>query len=142
MTEPGTVLIIDDSDDEILLTERILLRIVPGIRVESALSGEEGLAWLRRCRTLPLLTLLDLKMTGIDGIETLRRIRADERLKDLAVAVMTNSDLQADYEKTREAGADAIIHKAADLDLFSEYIRNELEKRTGQRPPGPDGVPA
>jgi CheY-like chemotaxis protein len=123
------VFIIDDSEDEIRLTERVLSKIAPTIKVTSALSGEEGLVWLRNCSTLPLLTLLDMKMTGISGIETLRRIRADKRLAHLPVAIVTNSDLPSDHDLAREAGADMVIHKSLDLDGLSGAIWNELERR-------------
>ena len=129
MKEQATLLIVDDSEDEIRLTERILRRIDPAVRVVSAMSGEEALALLRGSRTQPALTLLDLKMTGIDGIETLRMIRADEQLKKLAVAVITNSTLESDRDKAMSAGADAVLRKAMDLDLFAEDLRRELEKR-------------
>ena len=126
-----TILIIDDSEDEILLTQRVLSRISPEIRSESVLSGEEGLAWLRNSPKLPVLTLLDMKMIGISGIETLRSIRADERLKHLSVAIVTNSDLQADYDAAMAAGADVVLHKSFDLEQFAGEVRKEIEKRAG-----------
>jgi len=127
-SDPKLVLIIDDSEDEILLTQRILSRISPEIRTASALSGEEGLAWLNCCPTLPALTLLDLKMTGITGIETLHRIRADERLKNLPVAVVTTSDIDAEHDAARNAGANAVLHKSIDMDRFTRRVRKELRK--------------
>jgi CheY-like chemotaxis protein len=128
MAEQRTLLIIDDSEDEIRLTERILSRIFPAIKVESAMSGEEGLALLRSCRMLPVLTLLDLKMPGISGFETLRRIRADERLKNLPVVIVTNSNLESDRTKALAAGADVFLHKAFDVDRFSRDIQSLLQK--------------
>ena len=122
------VLIIDDSEDEIILTQRVLSRISPEIRTESVFSGEEGLAWLRSSQTLPALTLLDLKMTGITGIETLRRIRADARLKNLPVAVVTTSDIDADHNAARNAGADVVLHKTIDMDRFARRVQKELKK--------------
>jgi CheY-like chemotaxis protein len=131
MTDQRTILIIDDSEDEILLTQRVLSRISPGVRVESALSGEEALARLCSCKTLPCLTLLDLKMAGISGIETLRRIRADEQLKNLPVAIVTNSNLESDRDEAIDAGADAYIHKAYDLDQFSNDMKALLDMLRG-----------
>ena len=128
MIEQRTILIIDDSEDEILLTERILSRISPGISVESVTSGEEGLTWLQSHRTLPFLTLLDLKMTGISGIEFLQQIRADERLKNLPVVIVTNSNLESDREKAMDAGANAFLHKAFDMDKFSSDVKALLHK--------------
>jgi two-component system response regulator len=127
MSDPRTILIIDDSEDEIYLTQRILARVSPGVKVEAASSGEEGLVRLRNSRSLPLLTLLDLKMTGISGIETLRRIRGDERLKNLLVAIVTNSDMVSDRDEALKAGADAFLHKTYDFDQFSSEIKALLE---------------
>jgi CheY-like chemotaxis protein len=131
MSDQRTILIIDDSEDEICLTQRVLSRVAPGVRVASVLSGEGGLAWLRNSRTLPMLTLLDLKMTGISGIETLRRVRADERLKNLPVAVVTNSDLKSDRDEALSAGAHAYIHKAYDIDQFSSDMKALLDMLRG-----------
>lgn len=127
MAEQRTVFIIDDSEDELRLTERVLARISPDIRVDSAMSGEEGLAKLHACRTLPALTLLDIKMTGISGIETLRRIRADERLKNMPVAVMTNSSLGSDHDDAMDAGADVFLQKAFDLDQYCSDLQALLD---------------
>jgi CheY-like chemotaxis protein len=121
------VLIIDDNEDEVSLTERILVRISPGIAVESAMSGEEGLAKLRDGKPLPLLTLLDLKMTGKGGIDTLREIRASERLRNLRVAIVTNSTLESEKKEAMEAGADAFVRKDLDIDQFSKDIKALLK---------------
>jgi CheY-like chemotaxis protein len=131
MSDQRTILIIDDSEDEIRLTERVLSRVATELKVESALSGEEGLARLRSSRTLPLLTLLDLKMTGISGLETLRRIRADEGLKNLFVAIVTNSNLDSDRCKAMEAGANAFLPKVFDMDRFGSDIKSLLQRLTG-----------
>lgn len=116
MSERRVVLVIDDSEDEILLMERLLLRISPDLRIEKAMSGEEGIARLKSGMSLPVLTLLDLKMVGIDGFETLRRIRADDKLMHLSVVVVTNSTLESDRKEAIEAGADAFLHKSFDID--------------------------
>jgi CheY-like chemotaxis protein len=120
------VFIIDDNEDEIRLAERIFGKIDPEIKVESALSGEEGLVRLQGKEALPLLILLDLKMTGLSGIDTLRRIRADERLRHLPVAVVTNSDLESDRLGSLEAGADVFLQKSFDLERFMKDLQNLL----------------
>ena len=56
-----TILIIDDDENDVLITKRALLKIDPEIRVETAASGEAGLAFLRNGSELPALILLDLK---------------------------------------------------------------------------------
>ena len=122
------VLIIDDSEDDILLTKMVLSKLGQNIRTEFALSGTEGLAFLRDGTELPALVLLDLKMPGMDGIDVLRAIRADERLYPIPVIIVTHSDLESDREASYQSGANSFLNKSVDLGQFTQNIRSELEK--------------
>ena len=122
-----TILIIDDSEDDILLTQMVLAKIGPKVRTESALSGEAGLAHLRDESRLPSLVLLDLKMPGMDGLDVLRTIRSDERLRRIPVIIVTHSDLESDREACHNLGASSFLRKSVDLDRFAEELRKELE---------------
>ncbi len=119
-----SVLIIDDSEDDILLTKMVLAKIERKIKTDTALNGEAGLALLRCTSALPSLVLLDLKMPKLDGIEVLRKIRDDERLRFLPVVIVTHSELESDREASYKAGANSFLHKAVDIDHF----RRELEQ--------------
>ena len=119
-----TVLIIDDSEDDILLTKMVLSKIGQRVKADTALSGEAGLALLRCATALPSLVLLDLKMPKLGGIEVLRKIRDDERLRRLPVLIVTHSELESDREASYRAGANGVLHKAVDIDHF----RRELEQ--------------
>jgi CheY-like chemotaxis protein len=123
-----TILIIDDDESEALLTKRLLLKVAPPIDVEWAESGEKGLTILRSYGPPPALILLDLKMSGISGLETLQRIRADERLKYLPVAIVTNSNLESDEREAMDGGADAFLHKRFDLYHFANDLKVLLER--------------
>ena len=120
------VLIIDDSEDDTLLTQMVLTKI--GFRSESALSGAQGLARLRNGAALPSLILLDLKMPGMDGFDVLREIRGDEGLRAIPVVVVTHSDLELDKDACFNAGANSFLQKSVDLDHFTVELRKELEK--------------
>jgi CheY-like chemotaxis protein len=122
------ILIIDDSEDDILLTQMVLKKIRGDIEVEAALSGAAGLTFLCGGESLPALILLDLKMPGMDGLNTLREIRADERLYRIPVVVLTHSDLESDREASYKSGANSFLNKSVDLNQFTENIRNELKK--------------
>ena len=122
------ILIIDDSEDDVLLTKMVLSKLGWSIRTEFALSGEEGLAFLRDGTELPALVLLDLKMPGMDGIDVLRAIRADDRLCPVPVVVVTHSDLESDKEASYKNGANGYLNKSVDLGQFTQNIRSELEK--------------
>ncbi len=122
------ILVIDDNDDEVFITRTVLSRIDPGIRIAAASSAEKGLEFLRRSEALPSLILLDLKMPGMGGIDFLRHIRADNRLNNLPVIVVTNSTLAADERESLEAGANGFLRKAFSIDQFQEDIAASLKK--------------
>ena len=121
-----TVLLIDDDQAEVLIAKRVLSKIAPEIGVDTAFNGEDGLALLRCGRPLPALVLLDLKIPGLNGIDVLRRIRADENLKHLPVVIVTNSTLESDRQESLAAGADGYLHKAFDIKRFGRDIETLL----------------
>ncbi len=123
-----TILIIDDSEDDILLTKIVLSKLGRKIRTESALSGETGLAALRDGSALPAVILLDLKMPGMDGLDVLRTIRADGRLCRIPVIIVTHSDLESDKDASFKSGANSYLNKSVDMNQFTKHIRNELDK--------------
>jgi two-component system response regulator len=125
--EMQSVLIIDDNENDVLITKRALSQFGREIRTETASNGEEGLALLQGGNAPPDLILLDLKMPGMDGIEVLRRIRCDDHLKHIPVAVVTHSSLESDVTASCVAGANAVIHKAFDLERFRKEIADTLE---------------
>ncbi len=118
------VLIIDDSEDEILMTKFILAKINQKIRTHTALSGEAGLALLEGLTALPSLILLDLKMPKLDGLEVLRKMRNDERFRRIPVVIFTHSNLASDKQLAVMAGAYSFLHKSTDLNQF----RKDLER--------------
>lgn len=122
------IMIIDDSEDDVLLTQMVLTKIGKNIKIETALSGEAGLASLRSKGTPPSLVLLDLKMPGMDGLNVLCAIRADERLRSIPVIIVTHSDLESDKGTCYKNGANSFLSKSVDLDQFKENLRKELER--------------
>lgn len=127
-TVARTILIIDDSQDDVLITKRVLSKIEEDIEIEVAFSGESGLEFLRNSKSLPSLILLDLKMPGMGGLEVLNRIRLDDRLKDIAVVVVTHSALESDVTASYRAGANSVLQKSFSIDQFNRDIRRVLER--------------
>ena len=117
-----TILIVDDRPDDALLTEMALKEALTVFRIESVTSGERALEHLRQMPELPSIILMDLKMPGIGGLETVRRIRADDRLKDIPVLILTGSTLESDVLAAREAGATGFVHKNIRLNQFSKEL--------------------
>jgi two-component system response regulator len=124
----NTVLIVDDSPDDIEITRRILKKSGIALQIKETLSGESALAKLRKWSALPRLILLDLKMPGMNGIETLREIRQDDRLKQIPVVMLTNSTLDSDKLEAHKAGANAYLHKAFDIDQFRGELQFALKQ--------------
>ena len=121
------VLVIDDHP---LFRKGVadLLDLEPALHlVGEAADGESG---VRLGRALhPDLILLDLNMKGMDGIETLRRLRADDDL-DARVVMLTVSDTEADVLAALRAGADGYLLKDMEpedmLDLLRDAMRGRL----------------
>lgn len=129
MVAGQTILIVDDNPDDIEITRIALAETGRRETLETAQRGELALERLRNHNgNLPALILLDLKMPGMGGINTLRQIRADERLKGIPVIVVTSSSLESDEREAYEAGADCFLHKAFDIDQFGSRLSYLLDR--------------
>jgi DNA-binding response OmpR family regulator len=73
---------------------------------------------------MPTVTLLDLKLPKVDGLEVLRRIRATERTKLLPVVILTSSKEEQDMLSGYKLGANSYIRKPVDFLQFNEAVRN------------------
>jgi CheY-like chemotaxis protein len=122
------LLIIDDDENDVLLTKSILSKIAPEVTIEVASSGEEGLALLRNETVLPALILLDVKMPGMSGIDVLHKIRDEKRLNPVPVVVVTHSIIKDDLLASFKLGANSILLKSGNTDEFRRSIRNLIER--------------
>ncbi len=127
-----TILIVDDRPDDVLLTEMALKGVPADLRIESVISGERALEHLRKIAELPSIILMDLKMPGMGGLETVRRIRADDRLKEIPVLIVTGSTLESDVLAAREAGATGFVHKGIRLNQFSKELVHSVNSFIGK----------
>jgi CheY-like chemotaxis protein len=92
----------------------------------SITDGKSAPALLRSGRELPALILLDIRMPGMGGIEVRREMRADDRLRDIRVVVVTSSCLESDRVEAIAAGASGYIQKSLALDQFSKDLESVL----------------
>ena len=83
---------------------------------------------LRNGLGAPALILLDLKMPGMSGIEVLREIRSDDRLRELPVVVITSSALESDRTEEIAAGASDYMQKPLALAQFSNDLESILRR--------------
>ncbi len=120
--------IVDDSATDIELTALALEATGREISVRSASDGQSALAMLRTRHELPALILLDMKMPCMDGIEVLREIRADNRLRELPVVVVTSSSLESDRVDAIATGASDYFQKPLSLDRFSKDLESILHR--------------
>jgi two-component system response regulator len=72
---------------------------------------------------LPTIVLLDLSLPRIDGLEVLRRVRADERTRLLPVVILTSSKEEADVLRGYSLGANAYVRKPVDFGEFAEAAK-------------------
>jgi two-component system response regulator len=127
------VLLVEDDDDHVFLVRRALDGLA-GARVvlEVAADGEQALQRLTRPRPAPgappQLVLLDLKMPRMDGLEVLRRIRADEAAAGLPVVVVTSSERQEDREEALRLGATWFVCKPLDGRRFRAEIQQLADR--------------
>lgn len=120
-----TVLIIEDEKLIIVSTQMVLE--AAGFRVESATNGEDGIAKARS--QTPDLILLDIMMPGIDGWETLTRLKRDQATAGIPVVIFTAREHARGHQKSSEMGAADYFRKPFEPDELIELV----EKHVGQR---------
>jgi two-component system response regulator len=125
------ILLVEDNPDDELLTLRALRKHRIGNKVVVARDGAEALDFLfgtgaytgRDTGSQPQLILLDLKLPKLDGLEVLRRLRADSRTQLVPVVILTTSKEESDLVAGYRAGVNSYIRKPVDFDSFSEAVR-------------------
>jgi DNA-binding response OmpR family regulator len=121
MSEP-LVLVADDDEDILLLVTTRLKR--DGFEIVQASNGDEALAVAREQR--PDLAVLDIGMPGLDGVEVLEQIRADDDLRAMKVLLLTAKAQESDVRRGFDAGADAYVKKPFSPADLSARVRELL----------------
>jgi CheY-like chemotaxis protein len=129
--ESKLILLVEDNPDDEALALRALARLDIPSEVTVARDGAEALDFLfatgahegRDPTLLPAVMLLDLKLPKVDGLDVLRRVRADPRTRLLPVVVMSSSDESRDVAESYRLGASSYIRKPVDFGQFTETVR-------------------
>lgn len=131
MVEDRVILLVEDNPADVTLTKVALKQSNIANQLVVACDGVEALDYLfgtgsytgRDISKLPAVILLDLKMPRIDGLEVLKRVRANQLTKLLPVVIMTSSKEEKDIISSYELGCNAYVRKPVDFGQFSTAIR-------------------
>jgi CheY-like chemotaxis protein len=125
------LLVEDDADDAELAMHALKRDRVPG-SIHIARDGVEALDFLfregqsaggGRDVTPPKVVLLDMKLPRLDGLEVLRRMKADKRTSTIPVVMMTSSREERDVTESYRLGVNSYIVKPVDFDQFTDAVR-------------------
>jgi len=129
--ENHTILLVEDNPEDEALTLRALKKNKIRNEIVVVRDGAEALDFLF-CRnsfadrdpdTLPALILLDIKLPKIDGLEVLRRVRAEQRMQRLPIVLLSSSNEKQDVIEGYKHGANSYVRKPIDFTQFTEAIQ-------------------
>jgi two-component system, response regulator len=127
----GKILLVEDNPDDVTLTLRAFKEHNVGNDLVVATDGAEALDYMfgtgrfagRDLSHAPAVVFLDLKLPKIDGLEVLRRIRADPRTAMQPVVILTSSREEQDMIAGYRLGANSYVRKPVDFEQFIEAVR-------------------
>jgi two-component system, response regulator len=129
--EDVEILLVEDNPNDVELTLRALQKQNLSSKVFVVKDGAEALDFIfakgpfavhRRIDHLPKVVLLDLKLPKVDGVEVLRRIKADARTKHTPVVMLTSSQEDRDVIETYKLGVNSYIVKPVDFSNFVHAV--------------------
>jgi two-component system, cell cycle response regulator DivK len=120
------ILIVEDNENNRMLVRDVLQS--RGYQTEETDTAEEGLRLAQTAR--PALILMDIQLPGMNGIEALKRLRADAATREIPVMAVTASAMTQDRQTIMAAGFDAYQTKPINVRQFVEAVRGVLDSRT------------
>lgn len=129
-TDEVEILLVEDNPHDAELTLRALKKRNLANRVLHAKDGAEALEFLfangayvhRKVEYTPRVILLDLKLPKVDGLEVLRKIKADERTRTIPVVVLTSSREDSDLAECYALGVNSYIVKPVEFENFVKAV--------------------
>ncbi len=127
INEQISILLVEDNDDDVLITKRALKKGQIGNQLFVVNDGEEAIKFLKnkgkfKLNIKPGLILLDLNMPKLDGFGVLKEIKKDPDLKSIPVVVLTTSKRDADIARAYNLGCNSYILKPVDFENFIKTI--------------------
>lgn len=117
------IVLADDDDDDRLFFKDAIEELKVKTVVTTVKDGVELMEYLNKSEThLPNLLFLDLNMPRKSGMECLKEIRSNHKLKDLSIAIYSTSAMEKDIEETFVKGANIYIKKPNDFEVLKELI--------------------
>ena len=123
MTIQKEILLVDDDPDDLELYEQLFEAIDPSVTTVSYLDAVKALSYLRKSIHLPVLTILDFNMPRMNGLDFLRRVRADDKIGRLKVEVVSTGCGPKESQALLDLGAEC--HQKA---IHVDEIKNLLQR--------------
>ena len=123
------ILLVEDNQNDAELTLAALSEARLGNDVFLVRDGAEALAYLRnaweagQASGLPAVVLLDLKMPRVDGFEVVKKMKADDRFRDIPVVMLTSSGEERDVQASYKLGVSAYVVKPVAFQSFVDAIK-------------------
>ena len=129
-TSAVEILLVEDNPQDVELTLRALRKANVTNRILVAHDGEEALQFIfcegphaeRKIEDGPRVVLLDLKLPKVDGLEVLKRLKADPRTASIPIVVLSSSQEERDLAASYKLGVNSYVVKSMDFDQFAETV--------------------
>jgi two-component system response regulator len=126
----GIILLVEDNPDDEELTLRALRKVRIANEIVVVRNGQDAVDFLlgtgahsgRGLDEQPAVVLLDLKLPMLNGVDVLRRVRANPRTRLIPIVVLTSSSEEEDMLRSYESGANSYVRKPVDFTAFSEAV--------------------
>src|SRR2546421_11572752 len=131
MSDQPTILLVDDSENDLILMRRAFKKAECNNPLQEVRSGEQAIAYLkgegpysdRNKFPLPAVMLLDLNMPKGSGFDVLAWVRAQPMLKRLAIVILTASGRSEDVDRAFDLGATSFLVKPIELEALTSMLR-------------------
>jgi two-component system, response regulator len=129
--DPVEILLVEDNPNDVALTLRAFKKNNLANNIQVVRDGAEALEFIfctgayehRAIEDVPKVVLLDLKLPLVDGMEVLRKLKADTRTQKIPVVMLTTSREESDIVESYQLGVNSYIVKPVDFEQFTQAMR-------------------